>query len=208
MAVICPTVLAAEPHGYREQIARVAPLSPRLQIDLADGDFAAATITPAQAWLPEGVSADIHLMFTRPLEYIETLVSLSPSLVIIHAESKGDLPGMIRHLQSLGIKAGVALLQRTPVQSVDALIKLADHILIFAGTLGSFGGEADLGQLSKVDEIRVIRPEIEIGWDGGANESNIVVLADGGIDVINVGSAIQRAENPIEAYRHLVSLIS
>lgn len=209
MSLICPTVLASEPHAYREQLERVAPIASRLQIDFMDGEFAPSrSISLAQAWWPDTTVADIHLMYQRPLEHIETLVSLHPSMVIIHAEADGDLAGMMEHLQGLGIKAGVALLQDTSVESVKNLIEIADHVLVFAGKLGSFGGEADLVLLAKVDEIHAIKPGVEIGWDGGANETNVAQLSTGGIDVINVGGAIQRAVDPIEAYQHLQSLIS
>ena len=211
MSQICPTVTptTTDPHEYRDQLERVVSLSDRLQLDFMDGEFASPrALNVAQAWWPEGKTIDLHMMYRRPLEHIETLVSLHPSLVIIHAEAEGDLAGMMAHLQGLGIRAGVALLQDTSVESVKNLISLADHVLIFAGKLGSFGGSADLSLLSKVAEIRAFKPDIEIGWDGGANADNVRQLADGGIDVINAGGAIQKAENPIEAYQHLVGLIA
>jgi len=210
MSLICPTVtpITIDPHEYREQLEKVAPLADRLQLDFMDGEFASpASLNVAQAWWPEGKIIDIHLMYRRPLEYIETLVSLRPSLVIIHAEAEGDIRGMLEHLQGLGIRAGVALLPETAVSSVRDLIEVADHVLIFAGKLGSFGGTADLTQLGKVDEIRAIKPTMEIGWDGGANADNVATLAAGGIDVINAGGAIQHAADPTEAFYHLKSLL-
>ncbi len=211
MSIICPTVTptTTDPHEYREQLERIQHIASRIQLDFMDGDFASPRSTNlAQAWWPDDVIADVHLMYRKPLEYIETLVSLHPSLVIIHAEAEGDLAGMLEHLQGLGIKAGVALLQDTSVDSVKNLVSIADHVLIFAGSLGTFGGHADMTQLDKVPAIRAIKPGIEIGWDGGANATNVRQLADGGIDVINAGSAIQRAENPLEAYQHLKSLLA
>lgn len=211
MSIICPTVTpsTADPHVYREQIERVAPLSDRIQIDLMDGDFAPNKNTnPIQVWWPENVHPDIHLMYRRPLEQIETLVSLRPSMVIIHAEAEGDLIGMIKHLQKLGIKAGVALLKPTEPSEASDLLAVADHVLIFSGELGFFGGHVDLTMLRKVADIKAINPTIEIGWDGGANETNVVDLAKGGIDVINVGGAIQRATNPQSAYDTLVAKLS
>lgn len=211
MSQICPTVTptTTDPHEYREQLERVESLSDRLQLDFMDGDFASPqALSVAQAWWPEGKTVDIHLMYRRPVEYIETLVSLHPSLVIIHAEADGDLAGMMTHLQGLGIRAGIALLQDTSVESIKNLIEIADHVLIFAGSLGTFGGHADMKQLDKVAEIRAINPDIEIGWDGGANETNARQLADGGIDVINCGSAIQKSEHPLESFQHLKNLVS
>ena len=62
-------------------------------------------------------------------------------------------------------------------------------------------------QMEKIQLIRNIKPEIEIGWDGGANITNIRALAHADLDVINVGSAISQAENPADMYQQLVSEI-
>lgn len=208
MSIICPTVLAANEDDFAAQFERIEPFARRVQIDLGDGEFTSATVPVEKVWWPKGVVADIHLMYKRPLEHIETLVSLAPSLVIVHAEAEGDLVGMMQHLQTCGISPGVAILQDTPIPQVEQLLAVADHALIFSGSLGSFGGKADLKLLEKVEQIRILRPDIEIGWDGGANVENIDRLVMGGIDVVNVGGAIQRAENPQDAYDTLVAKIT
>jgi ribulose-phosphate 3-epimerase len=211
MAIICPSVtpLTTDPHEYREQIERVASLSTRLQLDFMDGDFAPSRCLPiAQAWWPENTQADIHLMYRRPGEYLETLVSLSPSLVILHAESEGDIAGYLQHIKGFGIRVGVALLQETQPQAVADLLSIADHALIFSGKLGYFGGTVDMTMLQKVQAIRLINPAIEIGWDGGVTAENAPLLARGGVDVLNVGGAIQRAGDPAAAYATLVATIS
>ena len=110
-------------------------------------------------------------------------------------------------LKSKGIRTGVALLPSTYPGSVSQYIEAADHVLIFAGQLGVQGGAADLLQTEKIPLIRNMKPELEIGWDGGANMSNIRALAHDDLDVINVGSAISRAENPAEVYEQMVAEI-
>jgi ribulose-phosphate 3-epimerase len=62
--------------------------------------------------------------------------------------------------------------------------------------------------LAKVGKVKAINPNVEIGWDGGANVDNVRLLADGGIDVINVGGAIQRSEDPEEAYATLIAKLT
>jgi ribulose-phosphate 3-epimerase len=211
MSIICPTITEthADPKEYKRQMERIEGFATRIQIDLMDGHFAPTrSINPIQVWWPDGILVDIHLMFARPLEHIETLVSLNPQLAIIHAEAEGDLLGMIRHLQDCGIQAGVCLLKETTAQKAEDLIAASDHVLLFSGELGKFGGMADMRVLDKVQDIRAINPAIEIGWDGGANERNVRQLKDGGIDVINVGGAIQKADDPKAAYATLVSKLS
>ena len=60
-------------------------------------------------------------------------------------------------------------------------------------------------QMEKIRLIRDMKPEVEIGWDGGANMTNIRALAHADLDVINVGSAISQAENPAGAFQALMA---
>lgn len=203
MGSICPTVLADTPDEYREQMETVTPFADRIQIDLGDGNFTTSTVAIADVWWPDTVLADIHLMYQEPFEAVKLLLEKRPHMIIIHAESSGDVGGMLDYIRQQGVLAGVALLQSTGVEAVHSLIEHADHVLIFSGSLGSFGGTADLALLGKVPQIRSIKPDIEIGWDGGANADNAARLADGGIDVINVGGAIQKALRPENAFRDI-----
>ncbi|GHU07396.1 ribulose-phosphate 3-epimerase [Alphaproteobacteria bacterium] len=225
MSVICPTILAHTAEEFSEQqdviasIARQSSLdrhsdkSPRddgfrVQIDLTDGEFAEPkTINLNQIYWPDNWTVDLHLMFREPTKWTEALVSLNPHLVIVHAEAEGDLPALAEHLHKFGIKVGIALLPGTTVDSVKNFIKFFDHALIFGGHLGMQGGVADLSNLEKVHKVLAINPDIEIGWDGGANVDNIAEIAAAGVDVINVGAAIAKADNPTEAYHGLNMLV-
>ena len=208
MKTVAPCVTAPDAHAYREQMARVASFATRVHIDFSDGELAPVKlINPIQAYWPEGVLADLHLMLKRPAEHLETIISLSPNLVIFHAEAEGDLLGMMRQLHAVNIKTGVALLQTTEPEAANNIIADADHVLIFSGDLGHFGGAADLTLLKKVGQIRAISANVEIGWDGGVGPDNIAQLSLGGVEVFNAGGAIQQAPDPQEAYATLVKNI-
>lgn len=208
MAIVCPTVLAAEPHEFREQMERVMPFAGRVQIDLMDGEFAPTkSIELEKVWWPQSTTADIHLMYQRPNDQLGLLVKLRPHLVIIHSEASVDHMHFAAELHRYGIQAGIAILKETPVEWVERLLPSFDHLLIFSGDLGRFGGEADLGLLDKAKKAKRLNPDIEIGWDGGINADNAAELAENGVDVLNVGGFIQRASNPHGAYATLEALI-
>ncbi|HVX24537.1 MAG TPA: hypothetical protein VG992_04325 [Candidatus Saccharimonadales bacterium] len=206
MAVICPTITANDPHQYRAQIERVTPFTQRLHIDLMDGEFA-PTISPdlSQVWLPHETINDIHLMYQRPMDYLERLIELKPHLVIIHNEADVHHMHFAAQLHAHGIEAGLALLQNTPVEHALQVMHSFDHVLIFSGNLGRQGGsKADLALLGKVRAVREHHPEAEIGWDGGVNADNINALVEAGVDVLNVGGFIQSAADPAIQYQLLV----
>ena len=62
-------------------------------------------------------------------------------------------------------------------------------------------------QMEKIPLVRTMKPEVEIGWDGGANITNVRALAHADLDVINVGSAISQAADPAAAFQALVAEI-
>ena len=57
--------------------------------------------------------------------------------------------------------------------TVKDVISAVDHVLVFSGDLGHYGGKASLMQLEKVCLIRSIHPSVEVGWDGGATLENV-----------------------------------
>jgi ribulose-phosphate 3-epimerase len=203
MAIICPTVTTEDPHLFRTQIERVQVFAKRIHIDLADGTFAPKLLDITKLWWPGGKTIDIHLMYQKPNYYMEALVALKPSMVIIHAEADGDFNQVVNILRAANIKVGVALLASTKLEAILPEIDKIDHILIFSGNIGHFGGVANLDLLNKVKKIKELSKGIEVGWDGGVNEDNVKVLVKGGVDVLDVGGFIQRSENPLDAYAKL-----
>lgn len=205
---VVPTILAGDKDTYRAQVERCNTIARRVQIDVTDGEFApGTTIGVTSIWWPKNWTVDLHYMAARPSTHIDIIIKLHPSLCILHAEAEEDLIPIFRKLKDAGIKVGVALLRTTYPGDVRSYIEMADHVMIFAGELGTQGSRADMMQTEKVALIHEINPDAEIGWDGGANINNIRALAHAGIDVINVGSALSRAENPAGIYQALVAEI-
>ena len=85
-------------------------------------------------------------------------------------------------------------------------IKMADQVVIVSGNLGEQTGIADLSLTSKVTELKKIKPELEIAWDGGINKQNIEQLSKAGIDIFYVGGAIHKSTDPAFEVRELQAL--
>jgi ribulose-phosphate 3-epimerase len=201
MPIICPSILSNSKEKYSQQIERVANFAHRIQIDLTDGQFAAPkTVGAKEAWWPVGIAADFHLMYKDPEPAARIVAEHQPHMIIVHAEADGSFEAFAGFCRQQEIKVGVALLQKTSPQSILPALDFVDHVLIFAGDLGHYGGHADMQQLEKVEFLKHHKPQLEIGWDGGVNDQNISQLAFAGIDVFNVGGFIQTAQSPEKAY--------
>jgi len=209
MVDICPAILATYPEEYKRQVERISSFATRLHIDIADGKFAPnKTVSASDVWWPGGMRADIHVMYRRPIEIIDTLIALGPQLVIMHAEAEGDFMTLAKQLHYHGIEAGVALLPKTPVDLIKPALDIVDHVMIFGGDLGHYGGQADLGLLEKAKQLRALSKRIEIGWDGGVTDQNVKTLVDSGIEVVVSGGYIQKASDAKIAYNTLKTAIN
>ncbi len=204
---ICPTITADNLHDYNMYIHRVSMFATRLHIDLSDGIFAPRKLLPIDhVWWPGGVRADLHVMYRQPFLHLNAFLALKPQLVIVHAEAEGDFMGFAKSLHRHGIEVGVALLPATQPETIQPAMELIDHVLIFSGDLGRYGGVADLGLLGKVKTLLELKPQLEIGWDGGINDKNALELMRGCVDVLNVGSFIHDASDPPAAHAKLQAL--
>ena len=209
MSVIAPAVLTETNEQYQQYMQTVQGFAERVHIDITDGEFAPTfTISENDMFWPQNVQADIHAMVARPSEHVQQIAAKKPHMIIFHAEASEDLARIIQYVHQCGIKAGIALQRQTVPDTVAPLIEMVDHVMIFSGDLGHYGGTASLMQLEKVRLIRALRPNVEIGWDGGVTVENAFTLKQGGVDVLNVGSTIAKSEDPAEMYKKLVAEIN
>ena len=206
MAVVAPCLTVETLDEYQALVEKYSEFATRVHIDITDGEFAPTFLLGIDqiSW-PAEWEVDIHAMVARPSEYLDRLINLKPRTIILHAETEENILPMLQKIKQTGIKAGVALLKKTVPKTVHELVEVADHVLVFSGELGHYGGKADLMQLEKVRLIRNIQPGVEVGWDGGASVDNAFSLNQGGVNVINAGGAFSKASDAKAVYEQMVS---
>lgn len=209
MSVVAPCITVGTIEEYQAAVAKMQPFAERVQVDISDGEFAPVPLIGVdKIYWPKEWTVDIHAMVMRPMEYVDSLIALKPNLIIFHAETGINLVPIFEKIKKAGIKAGVALLKPTVPETVADAIKAADHVLIFSGDLGHYGGTASFMQIEKIRLIKNINPGVEIGWDGGVNIDNAFTLTQGGVNVLNVGGAINNVEDPAYVYATLIEEIN
>lgn len=209
MSVIAPSITVETADQYKEAVERYKPFAQRVHIDISDGQFAPVLLFPVESlWWPREWTVDIHAMVSHPADYLDKLIALRPNLITIHVETGVDVLPLIAKIKQAGIKAGIALLKPTVPATISAAISAADHVLVFSGDLGHYGGKASLMQLEKVRLIKAINPNVEIGWDGGVALENAFTLTQGGVNVLNTGGALSKAADPAAVYAELTKEIN
>lgn len=208
MPIICPTVTAYDKKSYVEGLKKATELSRRIHIDISDGIFTdKKSVSLDDIYWPDGWQVDLHLMVQKPMDIIDKIIKKRPHLVIIHNEAEVHHMHFSALLHQQNILTGLALLQETPVDYAYQIMHSFDHVLIFSGQLGHFGGVADLSLASKISQIINNYQGVEIGWDGGINDTNAESLVRSGVDVLDIGSYFQNAMDSHQAYDKLKSIV-
>ena len=205
--ILAPSLLGANPLAISHDIDRLGNNYDWLHLDIMDGHFVRNL-----SFGPEFSRAlrknypdsfiDTHLM-TDNLQTVLPLFMDSASLITVHAETEPHLlHATLTAIKDAGIKAGISLCPPTPVSMIENVLEIADLVLVMSVTPG-FGGQKFIGSsLEKVRQLASIRAvhgyDYVIEIDGGINENNITRAVLAGCDVIVMGSAVFRNDNPGE----------
>ena len=206
---VVPAVLTEDPLALEKMLHQAAGFADYVQIDIMDGKFVPSrSITWEHiAGLPVRLKWEVHLMVVHPEEYLEGFKQAGAAKIVFHHEATASPQTVISQIRNLELKAGLAINPDTPVSAITSYIGEIDSVLLLTVTPGFYGSKFIPEVMDKVAELRQIRPEIEIGVDGGIKESNIREVAGAGVDYVCVGSAIFLQSDPAASYRRLQSLI-
>jgi ribulose-phosphate 3-epimerase len=97
-------------------------------------------------------------------------------------------------IHAKGVKAGVSIKPKTPIETIEEILDQADMILLMTVEPG-FGGQAYIPESTeKIQSLRKILNErglsTDIEVDGGIKKGNVQVVLDAGANVIVAGSAV------------------
>jgi ribulose-phosphate 3-epimerase len=217
MAQIVPSILSADFARLAEEIARVEqPGVTMLHIDVMDGHFVDnLTLGPPIVESIRKVTDltfDLHLMIEDPHKYAPIFIDAGAGQISIHQEACRHLDATIRMIHDKGAKCGVVLNPATPIETLDDVLDLVDHVLIMSVNPG-FGGQRfipnslhKIRRLARIREERRLQFAIEI--DGGVDKHNVETIVRAGCDWLVAGSAVFHSADPaatVNEMQHLAS---
>jgi len=187
---VIPSVLTWNVEDLEKKIRALEPFADVIQIDIMDGKFVPNTSVGVADVQRIGMKSqmEVHLMVKHPIEYIQAFARIGAFRIVFHVESDDDPADVIREIKQFGMEAGVALSPPTPVERIKPFLNLLDLVLILGVNPGLQGQKFIPEVLTKVRDIKDIKPEMVIEVDGGVNPETGPALVDADVDILNVGS--------------------
>jgi ribulose-phosphate 3-epimerase len=206
---IVPAILTDNANALEKLARQAEKFTDFAQVDIMDGEFVpSSSVTCAQAAAVKiKIAWEAHLMVFRPENCLDDFRRAGAQKIIFHYEATKEPEKIIRQIRKLGIKAGIAVNPETSIADIEPLVKKIDSVLFMAVHPGFYGAAFIPEVLDKIAAFRKAHPKMEIGIDGGVKEENIIKIAQSGVDVICIGSALFRAPDPAGAYQRLQALV-
>lgn len=148
---------------------------------------------------------DVHLMITDPYKYVDAFTDAGADMITFHIESSSDTEKTIEFIRSKGLKVGIAVRPKTPVDELVPFFGKVDMFLVMTVEPG-FGGQGFIPEtLDKVAELRRLLNEkgldTIIQTDGGINGKTAPAVREAGCDCLVSGSYLFKAENMSDAVK-------
>ena len=213
--LIAPSLLSCDFSRFGEEISRMDKAgADMMHLDIMDAHFVpnltfgAPVIKFVRKYSDKPF--DVHLMISEPLKYIDDFADAGADIITFHVESDSDIKETIEKIKSRGVKPGLVIKPKTPVEVVFPYLSDLYMVLVMTVEPG-FGGQSFMADMMpKVEALKAKREELKLDFlieaDGGIGDSTIRTCADAGVDVSVAGTAVFKAEDPAAKIAELKAL--
>lgn len=212
---ILPSLLAADFGQLAAEILRAESSGAEaLHLDVMDAHFVpnlsfGPDVVALAAKVAPGFPRNVHLMMTRPDLYLEAFAKAGAQTIQIHVEADCDIHAVLKRIRSMGLRNAVVINPETPVDRLYPYLDEVDGVLVMTVHPG-YGGQRFIEDcMSKVTELRRLRPNLNIMVDGGINAETAVIAARAGANQFVAGSHLFRQvdmKSAVDSMRKEVSI--
>lgn len=201
MVRLIPSIASANPLCYGQELAKLGDY-PLLHLDVEDGVFVPnitfglkairAIAATTQAKL------DAHLIVVRPLDWLRPLAECGVQEISAHIEALEYPLEFLEQAQSLGMRAGLALNLKTPLQTLESFYDSLDFVLAMAAEPDGGDYRFRPAALRRLQQLRSQLPSRVSLWvDGGVGAQQLPQVVAAGADTVILGRAVWQSPQPL-----------
>ena len=200
---IAPSILSADWLNLGRDVERLNEADCQyIHYDVMDGKFVPEMSFGVTCMRPVKQNTtkllDVHLMIEDPYRNVKSFAESGADLITIHLEPCRNIEETLDYIHSFGVKTGLSIKPKMPVEAVYPYLDKCDMILIMSVEPG-FGGQKFMpNALEKISKLRAeidrrgLTCDIEV--DGGINMETVVLCKDAGANVFVSGSALFKGD--------------
>lgn len=215
MNILSPSILSADFTILGEELKVIDEAgSEYIHIDVMDGIFVPSISygMPVIKSIRKATKKvfDVHLMITEPERYINEFVESGADIITFHVEATENPGKVIDMIHEKGLKAGISVKPKTPLEAIEPYLEKIDMLLIMSVEPG-FGGQAYIE--GSTEKIRAAREMVkthglttDIQVDGGINLQNLPEVLEAGANIIVAGSSVFKGDvkGNVEAFLEIM----
>lgn len=205
---IAPSILAADFARLGEHVAEAQGAgADRIHVDVMDGHFVPNIAIGAQIVQSlrrvTSLPMETHFMVSDADLFLDEFAEAGSDSFLVHWEGNNNLHRTVQRIRALGKGAGVVINPATPAAVLKEILPDLDQVLVMTVNPG-FGHQhflhSTLPNIQRVSQmIEQMKPDCELGVDGGIDSATAPLVVAAGADVLVAGSSIFATSQGVEA---------
>jgi len=205
---IAPSILSADLSKVNEEIKEIEEYADLIHVDIMDGIFVPPTTVDAKfvKAIKTRLPLDVHLMVHEPsVSYLKDFINAGSYSITIHEEACREPLKQINFIRKCKAKAAISIKPNTPLDKIKPYLDSVDMALIMTVEPGWAGQKFIDSATSKIREIRMLKPKLDIEVDGGINSYTARLALEAGANIFVAGSSIFGKNDRKAAIKDIIS---
>ncbi len=183
--IISPSLICLDMMNLEKQIRELeAGGIQMLHVDILDGHFSPSMPigfeTISQLRNMTNLPFECHVMVEKPEYFIDELLNIGVQQITFHAETAPHIDGLLNHIHSAGVRAGLALKPATSLSVLEFELEKCDSVLLMQINPGYASSKGESRVCFMDRKIRALRKLI--------NDQNLdtKIIIDGRVSIENI----------------------